>query len=107
MYLYRPFVILCNQLKTFIMKIEDIQKAPKLFCEDITIASTQEFFVLALRSGNQASIYSLTPELTKRLLQHLEYRVKEYEKQHGEINASWSPNVVSPVQKMNPPTELS
>jgi hypothetical protein len=89
------------------MNLEDIQKAPKLFCEDITIASTKEFFVFGLRSGNQASIYSLTPQLTKRLLQHLEYRVKEYEKDHGEIRATWSPNVVSPVQKMNPPTELS
>jgi hypothetical protein len=89
------------------MKIEDIQKAPKLFCEDITIASTQEFFVLGLRSGNQASIYSLTPQLTKRLLQHLAYRVTEYEKEHGVIKASWSPNVVSPIEKLNPPTELS
>lgn len=89
------------------MKPEDLQKAPKMFCEDVTIASTKEFFVFGLRSGNQATIYSLTPELTKRLLQHLEYRVTSYEKEHGIIDASWSPNVVSPVQKMNPPTELS
>ena len=89
------------------MKPEDIQKAPKLFCEDITIASTKEFFVVGLRSGNQANIYSLTPQLTKRLLQHLEYRIGEYEKMNGVIDATWSPNVVSPVQKINPPTELS
>ncbi len=89
------------------MKFEDIQKAPKLFCEDITIASSKEFFVVGLRSGNQASIYSLTPELTKRLLEHLAYRVSEYEKNHGTIDAHWTPNVVSPVQKLNPPTELS
>ncbi len=62
---------------------------------------------MGLRSGNQANIYSLTPQLTKRLLQHLEYRVSEYEKQNGVINAEWTPNVVSPVQKINPPTELS
>ncbi len=89
------------------MKPEDLQNAPKLFCEDVTIASTKEFFVLAVRSGNQAQIYSLTPELTKRLSEHLAYRVGEYEKQFGKIDASWSPNVVSPVQKLNPPTELS
>ena len=89
------------------MKPEDLQNAPKLFCEDVTIASTKEFFVVALRSGNQATIYSLTPELAKRLSQHLAYRVDEYEKQHEAIDATWSPNVVSPVQKLNPPTELS
>lgn len=89
------------------MKPDDLQNAPKLFCEDITIASTKEFFVLALRSGNQGTIYSLTPQLTKRLLQHLSYRVDEYEKLHGTIDASWSPHVISPVQKLNPPTELS
>jgi hypothetical protein len=89
------------------MKPEDIQNAPKLFCEDVTIAGTKEFFVFALRSGNQATIYSLTPELAKRLSQHLAYRVGEYEKQHGTIDATWSPHVVSPVQKLNPPTELS
>lgn len=89
------------------MKPEDIQNAPKLFCEDVTLASTKEFFVMGLRSGNQGTIYSLTPELTKRLSQHLAYRVAEYEKQFGTIDASWSPHVVSPVQKLNPPTELS
>lgn len=89
------------------MKPEDLQKAPKLFCEDITIATTAEFFILGLRSGNQATIYSLTPQLAKRLAQHLAHRVENYEKEHGEIKANWSPNVVSPVQKLNPPTELS
>lgn len=89
------------------MKQEDIQNTPKLFCEDITIASTQDYFVFGLRSGNQAALYSLTPQLTKRLLQHLAHRVDEYEKTHGEIHASWSPQIISPVQKMNPPTELS
>jgi hypothetical protein len=89
------------------MKPEDVQNAPKVFCEDITIASTKEFFVLGLRSGNQGTMYSLTPQLTKRLLQHLAYRVSEYEKQNDTIDASWTPNVVSPVQKLNPPTELS
>jgi hypothetical protein len=89
------------------MQPDDIQNAPKLFCEDITIATTQEFFVLGMRSGNQATIYSLTPQLAKRLAQHLAHRVSEHEKAHGEIKASWSPHVVSPVQKLNPPTELS
>ena len=89
------------------MKPEEIQNAPKLFCEDVSIASNPEYFVMGFRSGNQGALYSLTPQLTKRLLQHLGHRVSEYEKQYGTIQATWSPNVVSPVQKMNPPTELS
>ena len=30
-----------------------------------------------------------------------------FEKKNGEITAEWSPNVVSPVQRSNPPTEQS
>ena len=78
-----------------------------MFCEDITIASTKEFFVFGLRSGSQATIYSLTPELTKRFMEHLTHRVKEFEKLNGVIDAHWNPQIVSPVQKLNPPTELS
>ena len=89
------------------MKKDDLKNAPKLFCESINIAFTPEFFVMALTSGNQGSIYSLTPQHAKRLSQYLEHQVKEFEERNGEINAKWDPNVVSPLQKINPPQEGS
>lgn len=90
-----------------IMKPEDLQKAPKVFCENIKLGFTPEYFVLGLSSGDQASIYSLTPGHVKRLYQYLEHEIAQYEKQHGEIITKWEPNIVSPVQKFNPPTEMS
>lgn len=80
------------------MKIEDIKKAPKLFCESISIVYTPENFVVALSSGSQASIYSLTPEHAKRLQQYLTHQIKQYEDKQGEIKADWNPNIVSPLQ---------
>jgi hypothetical protein len=89
------------------MKPEDLQKAPKLFCENIRVGFNPEYFVMGLSSGTQAQIYSLTPAHAKRLYQYLEHELERYEKEHGEIVAEWNPNVVSPVQKVNPPTEQS
>ncbi len=89
------------------MKKEDLQNAPKLFCESISVAFTPEYFVMGLTSGNQGTLYSLTPQHTKRLQQYLAHQVKEFEEKHGEIKAEWNPNVVSPVQRVNPPTSLS
>lgn len=89
------------------MKPEDLQKAPKLFCESITIGYTPEYFVMGLSSGTQASIYSLTPAHAKRLMQYLSHEITQFEGKHGAIDAAWNPNVPSPVQKFNPPTELS
>jgi hypothetical protein len=89
------------------MKSDDLKKAPKLFCESISVAFTPEYFVMGLTSGNQATIYSLTPQHLKRLTQYLGHQISEYEKEHGGIKAEWNPNIVSPVQRANPPTELS
>ncbi len=80
------------------MKPEDIKKAPKLFCESIHIAYTPEYFVIGLSSGNQASIYSLTPEHAKRLQQYLTHQLAEYEAKNGEIKAEWNSKIVSPIQ---------
>jgi len=41
-----------------VMKPEDLQKAPKLFCENIKVGFTPEYFIMGLSSGNQATIYS-------------------------------------------------
>jgi hypothetical protein len=94
-------------LYTAQMKQEDLKKAPKLFCESINVAFTPEYFVVGLTSGNQGSIYTLTPQHAKRLEQYLSHQVKEFETKHGEIDAKWDPNIVSPVQRVNPPGELS
>ncbi len=89
------------------MKPDDLKKAPKLFAENIKVGFTPEHFVLGISSGSQAQIYALSPAHTKRLKQYLEHEIKSFEKAHGEITAEWNPNVVSPVQRANPPTEQS
>lgn len=89
------------------MKTDDFKKAPKLFCENIKIGHSAEYFVFGLSSGNQGQVYSLTPQHAKRLLQYLSYEIDEYEQEHGAINAPWEPHVVSPVQRANPPTDAS
>ena len=80
------------------MKSDDLKKSPKVFCESINVAFTPEFFVMSLSSGNQSSIYSLTPQHMKRLQQYLTHQVSEYEKAHGEVKTQWNPNIVSPLQ---------
>ncbi len=89
------------------MKPEDLQKAPKLFAENIKVGFSPEYFVLGISSGAQAQIYSLTPGHAKRLQQYLEHEISSFESKHGEITAEWNPNVVSPVQRANPPSEGS
>lgn len=89
------------------MKSEDLKKAPKLFAENIKIGFTPEYFVLGISSGAQAQIYSLSPAHAKRLQQYLTHELAEFEKSHGEITAEWNPNVVSPVQRSNPPSNGS
>jgi hypothetical protein len=89
------------------MKAEELKKAPKVFCESINLAFTPEYFVMGLASGSQGTLYTLTPQHAKRLQQYLGHQLKEYEEKHGEIDAEWNPNVVSPVQRMNRPSEGS
>lgn len=89
------------------MTPEDLKKAPKLFAENIKIGHTPEYFVFGISSGSQAQIFSLTPGHAKRLQQYLTHQINEFEEKNGEITAEWNPNVVSPVQRHNPPTEGS
>lgn len=89
------------------MKPEDLQKAPKTFCENIRIGYTKEYFVMGLSSGTQASIFSLTPQHAKRLIQYLTHEMAQFEKEHGTVEAAWSPKIPSPIQKLNPPSEMS
>lgn len=96
-----------NVRYTTAMKQEDLKKAPKLFCESVSVAFTPEYFVMGLTSGNQGTIYTLTPQHIKRLQQYLTHQLKEYEEKHGTVNATWDPNIISPVQRIHPPTQLS
>ena len=89
------------------MKPEDLQSSPKLFCENIRVGFTKEHFVLGLSSGDDASVYALSPAHIKRLRDYLAHEITQYEKEHGEIEAKWNPSIVSPVQNYNPPPELS
>lgn len=89
------------------MKKEDLQKAPKLLAENIKIGYSPEYFVMAVTSGGQAQAYALTPAHAKRLQQYLDHEISNFEQQHGEITAEWNPNVVSPVQRANPPSDGS
>lgn len=86
------------------MSPEDLKKAPKLFAENVKIGFTPEYFVMGVSSGAQAQIYSFSPAHAKRLMQYLAHEIAEFEQKHGEITAQWNPNVVSPVQRTNPPT---
>jgi hypothetical protein len=89
------------------MKPDELQQAPKEFCESIKVGFTPEFFAMGLSSGNDTIVYALTPTHIKRLQQYLGHEISAYEKQYGEIKATWSPNVVSPIQKINPPSDKS
>lgn len=89
------------------MKPEDLEKAPKVFVENIRLGYSPEYFVIGLSSGTQASIFSLTPQHAKRLQQYLAHEITAFEKEHGIIKAAWNPKIVSPIQKLNPPSDLS
>jgi hypothetical protein len=76
----------------------DLTKVPKQLCENISVAFTQEYFVIAMLNGDQGTAYALTPQHMKRLAQYLAHQVADYEKKFSEINAEWVPGFQSPIQ---------
>ena len=76
----------------------DLSKVPKQFCENISCAFSQEYFVMSMLTGEDSETYALTPQHMKRLAQYLAHQIGEYEKQFGEIQAQWSPGIQSPIQ---------
>jgi hypothetical protein len=76
----------------------DLTKAPKQFTDNINIGFTNEFFLMAIASGEAGIVYALTPGHAKRLSQMLAHNVSNFEKQFGEIKAEWSENIPSPIQ---------
>ena len=76
----------------------DITKVPKQFCENISVAFSQEFFVMGMSVGEQSIAYALTPQHMKRLSQYLVHQIADYEKKFGEIHAEWTQGIQSPIQ---------
>ena len=76
----------------------DLTKVAKQFCENISVGLSQEFFVIAMITGENGIAYALSPQHMKRLSQYLAHQITEYEKQFGEIKAEWHPGIQSPIQ---------
>ena len=76
----------------------DLTKVPKQFCENISVAFSQEFYVMAMLAGENGIAYALSPQHMKRLAQYLAHQIEDYEKQFGEIKAEWKPGIQSPIQ---------
>ncbi|MBI2048503.1 MAG: hypothetical protein HYT30_01080 [Parcubacteria group bacterium] len=76
----------------------DLTKVPKQFCENISVAFSQEAFVMGMMVGQQGVAYVLTPQHMKRLGQYLGHQLSEYERKFGPINAEWKPGIESPIQ---------
>jgi hypothetical protein len=86
------------------MKNDELQQSAKVFCESISIAFTEEYFVMSLRSGKQPEMFVLTPQHAKRLAQYLTHQINEFETKHSKINTAWVPGVISPVQRVDTDT---
>ena len=76
----------------------DLTKVPKQFCENISVAFSQEFFVMSMLTRENGVTYALTPQHMKRLAQYLNHHIGDYEKQFGAIQAEWTPGIQSPIQ---------
>ena len=76
----------------------DLNKVPNQFCENISVAFSQEYFIISMLTGESGITYALTPQHMKRLQQYLTHQVAEYEKKFGAINAEWVPGIESPIQ---------
>lgn len=76
----------------------DLLKAPKQFIDSIMGGFTDEHFIMAMLSGENAHIYAVTPKHAKRIAQWMTYQVAEYEKKHGVIDTEWTPGMKSPIQ---------
>lgn len=76
----------------------DFNKVPKQFCENISVAFSQEYFIMSMITGEASMTYALTPQHLKRLSQYLAHQVAGYEEKFGAINAEWKPGIESPIQ---------
>lgn len=66
-----------------------IHEPRRFFCDRAFIASSEEYFVLAVQTGNIVSAeYAFTPRHMKKLMLRLQEKVAEYEKANGELKVS-------------------
>jgi hypothetical protein len=76
----------------------DLNKVSKQFCENISVAFSQEYFIMGMFTGDAGIAYALTPQHLKRLSQYLQHQLTDYEARFGAINAEWTPGIQSPIQ---------
>lgn len=76
----------------------DLNKVPKQYCDNVVAGRSKESFTVGMLVGESGVFYALSPQHFKRLVQNLKYQLDEYEKQFGEIAATWQPGVESPIQ---------
>lgn len=76
----------------------DFTKIPKQFSESILIGYAEEYFALAILSGQNVASFALTKEHAKRLSLSLAHNIEDYERRFGEIKADWKPGIESPIQ---------
>jgi len=79
----------------------ELAQAPKQFCDNINLAFNEEFFLLVVSSGQEGTVYTLTPGHAKRFMQMLSHNIKKYEEQFGELHTQWSEDIPSPLQSGN------
>ena len=75
----------------------DFNQLPKKFCDGAIGAFNKDTFYLAITSGNNLDVFATTPRVMKDISIFLNNHVKNYEKQHGEIDMT--PALIpSPIQ---------
>jgi len=83
---------------------QQILNAPKQYCDNVRLMSSEEAFLFVASSGSTASVYVFSPAHLKKLSQMILKHITDYEKQFGPIKAEWNPNIPSPfVDLKNPP----
>jgi len=78
--------------------MDELQNAPKQFCENIRLGFSDDAFFMAMLSGGTGTVYAMTPQHAKKLSQYLAHNIKKYEEANGEISAEWVEGVQSPIQ---------
>lgn len=78
-----------------------LASAPKQFCDNINGGFNEESFLVAMFSGQAATVFALTPAHMKKFAQWTNLQVSNFEKQYGEIKAELNLNIPSPIQASN------
>lgn len=73
-----------------------------IFCDSISVITSPEVFLLAMRSGGKLNAYLLTPGHVKRLLTALKDQIDKFELTYGPIKEipALAP-ILSPMQQQD------